>query len=126
MRPTIRSPQRRDRRLARARQLTPGVFVGAGAVSAVLTGYVAAHARDVTTTPLAAPTTTSTTRLEHKRRLHRAAGAPRQPGRVGVGALRRARMSASSPAYRTRGHDDPTGFVGACAHRVRFYEPWDH
>jgi hypothetical protein len=59
MRPTIRTPQQRDRRFARARRLTQGVFVGAGAVSAVLTGFVAANARPVTTT-LTTPTTTTT------------------------------------------------------------------
>lgn len=60
MRPTSRTPQQRDRRLARARRLTQVVFVGAGAVSAVLTGFVAANAKPVTTTPVSTPTTTTT------------------------------------------------------------------
>ena len=60
MRPTHRTPQQRDRRFARARRLTQTVFVGAGAASAVLTGFVAANAKPVTTTPVTTPTTTTT------------------------------------------------------------------
>ncbi|HVB70746.1 MAG TPA: hypothetical protein VND83_04495 [Acidimicrobiales bacterium] len=60
MRPITRTPQQRDRRFARARRLTQTVFVGAGAASAVLTGFVAANAKPVTTTPVTAPSTTTT------------------------------------------------------------------
>jgi len=57
MRTPIRTPQQRDRRFARARRLTQSVFVGAGAMSAVLVGYAAANAKPVATTTVTAPTT---------------------------------------------------------------------
>jgi hypothetical protein len=60
MRPPSRTPQQRDRRLIRVRRLTQTVFVGAGAVSAVLVGYVAANAKPLTTTSVTTPTTATT------------------------------------------------------------------
>jgi phosphoribosylcarboxyaminoimidazole (NCAIR) mutase len=62
MRTHIRTPQQRDRRFARARRLTQTVFVGAGAMSAVLVGYAAANAKPMTTvtTPTNIATSAST------------------------------------------------------------------
>jgi phosphoribosylcarboxyaminoimidazole (NCAIR) mutase len=61
MRTPTRTPQQRDRRFARARRWTQTVFVGAGAVSAVLVGYVAANAKPLTTTSVTTPPVTTTT-----------------------------------------------------------------
>ena len=44
MSPQTRTPQQRDRRFNRVRRLTQVIFVGAGAVSAALVGFVAANA----------------------------------------------------------------------------------
>lgn len=66
MTPTRRTPQQRDQRFARIRHLSQLIFVGSGAVSALLVGYAASAAKPVTppavTTPtVTAPVTTPTT-----------------------------------------------------------------
>lgn len=61
MRPSSRTPQQRDRRFARVRRMTQTVFVGAGAMSAVLIGFVAAYAKPTATVPVTTPTTVATT-----------------------------------------------------------------
>ena len=58
MTPSHRTPQQRDRRFARIRRLTQLIFIGSGAVSAVLVGYAANAAKPVTTTTATVPATT--------------------------------------------------------------------
>ena len=68
MSPSNRTPQQRDRRFARVRNLTMTIFVGSGVVSAVFVGYAASIVKPVTTTtpttslttPATAPVTTTT------------------------------------------------------------------
>lgn len=59
-----RTPQLRDRRFARVRRVTQSVFVGSGAVAALLAGFVAANPHATTTsvvTPKASSTPATTT-----------------------------------------------------------------
>lgn len=68
MTPTHRTPQQRDRRLARVRRVSRGVLVGSGLSSAALVGLFATtakpatvdHVVDPTTTTSPTPTTTTT------------------------------------------------------------------
>ncbi len=68
MTPTHRTPQQRDRRLARVRRVSRSVLVGSGLSSAALVGLFAStakpstldHVVDPTTTTSPAPTTTTT------------------------------------------------------------------
>ena len=62
MTPTHRTPQQRDRRFARVRNLTLAVFVGSGVASVAFVGYAASIPRETTTTSTTTtPTTTTTT-----------------------------------------------------------------
>lgn len=61
MSPSTRTPQQRDRRFARVRNLTMTIFVSSGVISAVFVGYAASIAKPVTTAPVAAPTATTPT-----------------------------------------------------------------
>ncbi|MHB1088671.1 MAG: hypothetical protein ACYC19_07910, partial [Acidimicrobiales bacterium] len=63
MSPSTRTPQQRDRRFARVRNLTMSIFVSSGVISAVFIGYAASIAKPVTattTTPTSSTTATTT------------------------------------------------------------------
>ena len=74
MTPSHRTPQQRDRRFARIRRLTQMIFIGSGAVSAVLVGYAANAAKPVTTTTV--PVTTTTQRATTTTAPHTGATTP--------------------------------------------------
>jgi len=59
MSPSTRTPQQRDRRFARVRNLTMTIFVSSGVISAVFVGYAASIAKPVTTAPVTTPTTST-------------------------------------------------------------------
>lgn len=62
MAPTQRTPQQRDRRFARVRTLTRTIFVGSGALSIGMVGYLSSVTKPHTTTTThttVAPTTTA-------------------------------------------------------------------
>lgn len=64
--PTARTTHQRDRRFARVRMLTRTIFVGSGALSVAMVGYLSSvtklhtHVTHVTTTTVAPATTTTT------------------------------------------------------------------
>jgi hypothetical protein len=60
MRTHSRTPQQRDRRLARVRRLTQTIFVGSGVVSGVMVGFISSDAKPSPTIPETAPPTTTT------------------------------------------------------------------
>lgn len=62
MTPTHRTPQQRDRRFARVRNLTLAVFVGSGVASVAFVGYAASIPRATTTSTTTTPTTTTTSK----------------------------------------------------------------
>jgi len=62
MTPAHRSPQQRDRRFARVRNLTVSIFLASGLASIVFIGYAHSIAKPVSTTvPTTVPPTTTTT-----------------------------------------------------------------
>ena len=61
MSPSTRTPQQRDRRFARVRNLTMTIFVSSGVISAVFVGYAASIAKPVAAAPVTAPTATTPT-----------------------------------------------------------------
>ncbi|MGA2969219.1 MAG: hypothetical protein ABSE75_05380 [Acidimicrobiales bacterium] len=61
MRTHSRTPQQRDRRLARVRRLTQTVFVGSGVVSGVMVGFISSDAKPPVLIPVTVPSTTTTT-----------------------------------------------------------------
>jgi hypothetical protein len=60
MTPTPRTPQQRDRRLARVRRVSRGVLVGSGLSSAALVGLFATTAKPALVSHVVNPTTTTT------------------------------------------------------------------
>lgn len=57
MTPLTRTPQQRDRRFARVRRITQTIFLGSGALSVVMVGFLAS----ITKPTVKIPATTSTT-----------------------------------------------------------------
>jgi hypothetical protein len=61
MSPSVRSPEQRDRRFARARFITQAILLGSLTTSVLYVGYAANLAHSATTTPVAVATTPTTT-----------------------------------------------------------------
>ena len=100
MTPTIRTPQERDRRFARARFITQAILLGSLTTSVLYVGYAANLAHSATTTPVAIAPTTPTTTLPAVTTTHYGddfeAGAPSSNATTGTSSATRTTTAPTS------------------------------